>query len=1091
MKDERKTKKQLIDELNHLRQQVDWLQADYETAQQNSQDAEMLRGYVEQVHAVFYLVDLTERAKTTENVYRIALDAAQLILQADGASLSLDRGEWVYSKKRAHGLSVEFYTAMEDFLPTLSHQQDIQPLFISNIEQSHLLEPVSQLIQQQAIQAMSYIPLINQGKLIGQMTCYYRTPRQFSEVDVWLTQMVSKHIVFAIEQKRADEALRKSERSYRTLASNLPNAMTFLFDAELRCLVAEGLAFGSQTLFKSSLEGKTIWDMLPHETCTVIEPYCQAALGGIRQSLEFNYQQRAYYAHFLPIEEAINSITAGLFIAEDITERKEAEIKLANLLTAEKKQRILAQTLGNVFLSLTAQTTLDAVLEELLNQLQQIVSYSAASIMLLEEKDTLRVVHFHGYDRYNHQHAMAGLIHPLSDFPLDIQMIHTRQAIIVADTAQEPDWVAVEGLGWVRSCIIVPICFRTTVLGLLRLDSHETDTFSVDDSQRLQPLANAAAIALENAMRYAQAQQEIAERKQAEQETRKLNRKLLALQYAGATIASSLDIKHILSMLTKEMVELLSVTGCVISEWNESDSTITVITEYNRVDWWKENSSSRGEIVYHLTEFPPAEQVLSKLQPVQMNMSQPDIHPAAVAYMQIMQVRSLLFLPMEYRTGVLGFVELFEAHTERLFTPDEVSLAQQLANQAAGPIQNARLYSLAQKEILERQQVEQRLRRAIGRNQAMLNAIPDSMLYLNREAKLIEYYSARDATAAHQTRREPSESRRGNLSKRTPTRFVGASPAHSAPPADLERPSQLLDIFPKEVVDKIQIYLDKTLSTQAMQVFEYQQLFGTILHDFEARSVASNTDEVLLIVRDITERKQAEQQLVQGERLAALGRLTAALAHEINNPLQIIQSNLDLILKYSLPPSEQQQSLQIISEQIERTTNLTKDMLDMAHPKAVSRQPTNVTTIVKQVLNLAGKELEQSRVKIHLDTHDVPDVLAVPDQLSQVFLNLLLNAIEVMPNGGHLQITVYSDNDDVVISFINDGPAIPASILSNIFEPFFTTKPEGSGLGLWISHNLIQQHNGSLTIKNLTHDCWVVFTVTLPANSSVADTMNN
>jgi signal transduction histidine kinase len=124
--------------------------------------------------------------------------------------------------------------------------------------------------------------------------------------------------------------------------------------------------------------------------------------------------------------------------------------------------------------------------------------------------------------------------------------------------------------------------------------------------------------------------------------------------------------------------------------------------------------------------------------------------------------------------------------------------------------------------------------------------------------------------------------------------------------------------------------------------------------------------------------------------------------------------------------------------------------------------------------------LQQHQVEVIFEAHQVPAVEALPHQLSQVFLNLVINAVESMPDQGRLQVAIYPVDQEVVISFTSAGPAIPPDILPHIFDPFFTTKAEGSGLGLWICHNLIEQNQGSLTVQNLTEPPGVVFTVRLP-----------
>ncbi len=202
-------------------------------------------------------------------------------------------------------------------------------------------------------------------------------------------------------------------------------------------------------------------------------------------------------------------------IDPDITERKQVETERERLLAAEREQRLLAETLAEVTLALTAQTSHTAVLEEILRQVQRVVPCEKASIRLLAG-DILRVAYRQGKQAFEAQLA-ANLDQPLTDFPLDAEVIQSRQTLIIPDTHQEPRWISFPPMAWIRSHIAVPICLGDQVLGLLRLDADAPDKFSSKDAERLQPLVNAAAIALENARLYDQARQEIAERKRAEE----------------------------------------------------------------------------------------------------------------------------------------------------------------------------------------------------------------------------------------------------------------------------------------------------------------------------------------------------------------------------------------------------------------------------------------------------------------------------------------------------------------------------------------------------------------------------------------------
>ena len=194
-------------------------------------------------------------------------------------------------------------------------------------------------------------------------------------------------------------------------------------------------------------------------------------------------------------------------VGRDITAQKQAEAERERLLVAEREQRLLVEPLHEVTLALTAQTSHEAVLDEILRQTKRLVLCDTTHIVLLED-DIMRTARWYGYEEFGAEQLISSLVQPLADFPLDAEAVQTKMPVVVPDTNQELRWIKVEETAWIRSYITTPICHQDQVLGLLRLDSDTPHRFSSADAQRLLPLANAAAIALENARLYEQARQD-------------------------------------------------------------------------------------------------------------------------------------------------------------------------------------------------------------------------------------------------------------------------------------------------------------------------------------------------------------------------------------------------------------------------------------------------------------------------------------------------------------------------------------------------------------------------------------------------------
>jgi two-component system NtrC family sensor kinase len=237
------------------------------------------------------------------------------------------------------------------------------------------------------------------------------------------------------------------------------------------------------------------------------------------------------------------------------------------------------------------------------------------------------------------------------------------------------------------------------------------------------------------------------------------------------------------------------------------------------------------------------------------------------------------------------------------------------------------------------------------------------------------------------------------------------------------------------------------------------------------------------IVEDVTARKEAQEALIQAEKLSAAGRLAASLAHEINNPLQSVIGCLGLAERKLARGEEVVQYIQVARQELRRAARVVAQMRDLHRRSRVgSREQTEISDLLEQVLLVTAKQCENQGVGVMLRKPDVqPVVLAVPDQLRQVFMNLVLNAIDAMPDGGLLDVTISPtvDPPGVSIQFRDSGTGIAPEVLPRLFEPFYSTRAGGLGLGLFISRNIIEDHEGHIEVSS-TVDQGSTFTVWLP-----------
>ncbi|HET9909093.1 MAG TPA: ATP-binding protein [Anaerolineales bacterium] len=226
----------------------------------------------------------------------------------------------------------------------------------------------------------------------------------------------------------------------------------------------------------------------------------------------------------------------------------------------------------------------------------------------------------------------------------------------------------------------------------------------------------------------------------------------------------------------------------------------------------------------------------------------------------------------------------------------------------------------------------------------------------------------------------------------------------------------------------------------------------------------------LAMLEDITERKKDQQFLVQSESLSIVGRLGASLAHEINNPLQAALGCLGLAEEALEEGADVRRYLAIAMEELERAAGIVSRLRNLTRtPKEKKKQPVDLNALIEQSLVLIRKRCQDQAIEVKWRRKsDLSPVSIVADNNRQVFLNLMLNAVEAMPDGGQLKISTISTGRPrgVRVTISDTGKGIEPDSLSNIFEPFYTTRPDGMGLGLYISKKIVEDQGGRLEVES-------------------------
>src|SRR5581483_7532324 len=236
--------------------------------------------------------------------------------------------------------------------------------------------------------------------------------------------------------------------------------------------------------------------------------------------------------------------------------------------------------------------------------------------------------------------------------------------------------------------------------------------------------------------------------------------------------------------------------------------------------------------------------------------------------------------------------------------------------------------------------------------------------------------------------------------------------------------------------------------------------------------------------RAYAELRETFEQLLQAERLAALGELSAAVVHEVRNPLGSIKGAVEIIREALPSDSARREFAEIASREVDRLDRLVTEFLRFARPPEPATAPADLNEIVRSVASLIEQSAASQNVRIDCKfASDLPLATVDSEQIKQVLLNLAINSLQVMPEGGSLQFRTARAEETIVIEVEDGGGGIDPAIAARIFDPFFTTKEKGIGLGLSTAFKIAMQHNGKLSAGNGARGA--IFQLTLPLSHTV------
>jgi two-component system NtrC family sensor kinase len=562
--------------------------------------------------------------------------------------------------------------------------------------------------------------------------------------------------------------------------------------------------------------------------------------------------------------------------------------------------------------------------------------------------------------------------------------------------------------------------------------------------------------------------------RRAERELRARNRDLAALNAVADTIGRAVELPDVLNTALEQVLATLELdTGTIMLAHLSGTQALAV---------------RRGRRIDPQAELETSVEVARTGRPklLTLGLSQRE-HLAAC-------------VPLRSRDRVVG--TLLVAGT-RPIDPAGLELLSAIGNQIGGAIERGRLFDAAQRRsddlailnditrvVTSSLDVDTVLTRAMRGIRELLRVEAGSLILADEDGGELRFRKTlnREQEMMVDTSLRPGEGLIGHVVATLDPILLNDAPNDARFSPHLDR---ITGVATRSVLAAPLIVKGRAVG--AIEVIN--KVDGPFTHDdletlqFLAASVAVAVENARLYgeLADFTRQlERSQEQLIQAEKVAATGRLAASIAHEINNPLQAIHNCLHLVTNRKLEEDKEAYYLNLAQEEVQRLIAIVQRTLDFYRPSKGREVLTDVNQVIESVLALANKRVEHGRVRVERRlSPDLPKLQTVADQLSQVFLNLIVNAVEAMPNGGELAIATTHEGGQVHVRISDTGVGVNPEEAKRIFEPFYTTKRSGTGLGLAVSYGIIRRHGGDITVESAPGR-GAAFIVSLPVNRTAA-----
>lgn len=683
---------------------------------------------------------------------------------------------------------------------------------------------------------------------------------------------------------------------------------------------------------------------------------------------------------------------------------------------------------------------------------------------------------------------------PLSKLPLErkkasmaLSVLENRHVMFLEDVQQSPQLVMMCSSNTLitssRSAILIPLATHDYRFGIVMLAFDTPQCFDREEISYIELTSQQITLAL----RSIRQDQQIGNQLRVDQALIRIGRALSESERVGTG--------GVLQLIVDSARELMPhAEKSVIHLLNEEEQSLFA----HAVSGFDDQEKAFQRAGLRLGE-GIAGQVMS--EGITINIGDIRTHPGFLATQARPNYRSLLVAPVRSGAHHIGTISIQSAQPYA-FSNSDSEVLKALAIQAAVALENTRLFEATQQSLKEINILYQ-FSRALALSLDADQLFQDMIGLLEQ---IFDYYSAQIYLIDEDTHDLVLKSASGSIGKELVKRGFhlqeGAGIAgHVAATGEPFVTNNVDDIVffhrnPSLPETQYEIAVPIKIDRHVIGVLDIQQIPPHRFSDNDLQLMTAIADQLALVLQKaglystlqsaLQQEQMVRSQLVQSERLALVGRLLASVSHELNNPLQAIQNALFLLKEETNISTQARQDLDVILAEAERMAALIERLRSAYRPMRVTDfQAVDLNNLIEDVHTLITTHMRHKMIAFEfLPEPELAKVSGLPDQLRQVVLNLFLNAIEIMQPGG--RVTVQSRNlrrqNEVLFTVQDTGPGIDMEILPHIFDAFVTSKLTGTGLGLTISHDIIQQHHGRITAENAAEG-GAVFSVWLPMHS--------